>query len=45
MLGRYIIQHGLDRGEEPRLVSRAARLLQAYEVMYWDTLYNASAAS
>jgi len=37
-----VIQQGLDRGEDPRLVSRAARLLQAYELMYWDTLAEAS---
>ncbi len=40
-----VIQHGLDRGEDPRLVGRAARLLQAYELMYWDALYHASVAS
>jgi hypothetical protein len=34
-----IIQQGLDRGTDPRLIQRAARLLQAYELMYWDTLY------
>lgn len=34
-----VIQRGLDRGAEPRLIRRAARLLQAYELMYWDTLY------
>ena len=34
-----IIQQGLDRSTEPRLIQRAARLLQAYELMYWDTLY------
>jgi TENA/THI-4/PQQC family len=34
-----VIQHGLDRGIEPRLIQRAARLLQAYELMYWDALY------
>jgi pyrroloquinoline quinone (PQQ) biosynthesis protein C len=34
-----VIQQGLDRGIEPRLIQRAARLLQAYELMYWDTLY------
>jgi thiaminase len=34
-----VIQQGLDRGIEPRLIHRAARLLQAYELMYWDTLY------
>ena len=37
-----VIQKGLDRGTEPRLIQRAARLLQAYEVMYWDTLYSSS---
>lgn len=37
-----IIQQGLDRGTEPCLVQRAARLLQAYELMYWDTLYGLS---
>jgi thiaminase len=36
---RSVIQQGLDRGTEPRLIQRAARLLQAYELMYWDTLY------
>ena len=37
-----VIQQGLDRGTEPRLIQRAARLLQAYELMYWDTLYRNS---
>jgi thiaminase len=37
-----VIQQGLDRGTEPRLIQRAVRLLQAYELMYWDTLYKAS---
>jgi thiaminase len=37
-----IIQQELDRGTEPRLIQRAVRLLQAYELMYWDTLYGAS---
>ena len=37
-----VIQQGLDRGIEPRLIQRAARLLQAYELMYWDALYSAS---
>ena len=38
-----VIQQGLDHGAEPRLIQRAARLLQAYELMYWDTLYKSSA--
>jgi thiaminase len=37
-----VIQQGLDCGTEPRLIQRAARLLQAYELMYWDTLYRTS---
>ena len=37
-----VIQQGLDRGAEPRLIQRAARSLQAYELMYWDTLYRTS---
>jgi hypothetical protein len=37
-----IIQEGLDRGTDRRLIRRAARLLQAYELMYWDALYVAS---
>jgi TENA/THI-4/PQQC family len=37
-----VIQQGLDRSIEPRLIQRAARLLQAYELMYWDTLYTTS---
>jgi thiaminase len=37
-----VIQQGLDRGTAPHLIQRAARLLQAYELMYWDTLYRVS---
>jgi pyrroloquinoline quinone (PQQ) biosynthesis protein C len=37
-----VIQYGLDRGADVRAVARAARLIQAYELMYWDTLYEAS---
>ncbi|HSF57433.1 MAG TPA: hypothetical protein VLD83_05140 [Candidatus Binatia bacterium] len=39
-----VIQQGLDRGTEPRLIRRAARLLQAYELMYWDALYKTSSS-
>jgi pyrroloquinoline quinone (PQQ) biosynthesis protein C len=39
-----VIQAGLDRGGDRRLIGRAARLLQAYEALYWDTLEQASAA-
>ena len=37
-----VIQHGLDRGVDLRGVARAARLIQAYELLFWDTLYEAS---
>ncbi len=37
-----VIQDGLDRGVDLRGVARAARLIQAYELMYWDTVYEAS---
>jgi pyrroloquinoline quinone (PQQ) biosynthesis protein C len=33
-----VIAAGLERGVPPRLVRRAARLLQGYELLYWDTL-------
>lgn len=37
-----VIERGLDQGGEPRLLHRSARLLQAYELMYWDQLHDAS---
>jgi len=38
-----VIQAGLDRGVDAASVGRAARMIQAYELMYWDALYEASA--
>ena len=38
-----VIQDGLDRGVDAQAVARAARLIQAYELMYWDSLHQASA--
>ncbi len=35
-----VVQEGLDRGIEPSLIRRAARMLQGYELLYWDTLYH-----
>lgn len=37
-----VIEAGLSRGVEVRSIRRAARLLQDYELMYWDTLYRFS---
>lgn len=39
-----VIQSGLDRGIDPKTIARSARMIQAYEIMYWDTLYEASEA-
>ena len=36
-----VIQSGLDRGLDPASIARAARMIQAYEIMYWDTLHEA----
>ena len=36
-----VIDAGLARGVPERLVRRAPRLLQGYEVLFWDTLYEA----
>ncbi len=33
-----IIQDGLDQGVKPEQIHRAARLFQAYEKMFWDTM-------
>ena len=33
-----VIDDGLARHIEPRLIARSARLLQGYELMYWDTM-------
>ncbi len=33
-----VVEAGLKQGADPRLIKRAARLLQGYEKLYWDTL-------
>ena len=37
-----VIQGGLDRGVVPEAIREAARLLQQYEMMYWDALQSVS---
>jgi hypothetical protein len=37
-----VIQEDLDRGGDPTGVLRAVRLLQAYELLYWDSLWGAA---
>jgi len=39
-----VVAGGLVRGVDPRLIKRAARLLQGYEKLYWDTLHALSGA-
>ena len=37
-----IVQNGLDRGIPERLIHRAARMLQGYELMFWDAMASAA---
>lgn len=37
-----VIQGGLDRGVAPSAITRAARMLQGYELMYWDSMAEAA---
>ena len=37
-----VIQGALDRGVEPAFIHRAARMLQAYELMFWDAMAEAT---
>jgi hypothetical protein len=36
-----VADHGLTAGDSPTGARRAARLLQAYELMFWDALADA----
>ncbi len=40
-----IVQAALDRGVEPTRIRRAAQLLQAYELLYWDAMLEAATSS
>jgi pyrroloquinoline quinone (PQQ) biosynthesis protein C len=40
-----VIQAGLDRGVSTALIARAARMLQGYELMYWDSMAEAASVS
>jgi pyrroloquinoline quinone (PQQ) biosynthesis protein C len=37
-----VVQGGLDRGVASALIERVARLLQGYELMYWDSMAEAA---
>jgi pyrroloquinoline quinone (PQQ) biosynthesis protein C len=43
-LALAVIAAGLQRGIAAQRVVRAARMLQGYELMFWDTVYTLSAA-
>lgn len=40
--GLAVVAEGLGQGVAPGLIHRAARLLQGYELLCWDTLQTAS---
>lgn len=40
-----VIQAAIDRGVDPALIHRAARMLQAYELMFWDAMAEAAGMS
>ena len=40
--GLEVVGEGLEQGVDPVLVRRAARLLQRYELMFWDTMWDRS---
>jgi thiaminase len=37
-----VVEAGLARGAEPRLIRRAGRLLQGYELLFWDAVFATS---
>ena len=42
--GLGVVDEGLAEGVEPARLRRAARLLQGYELLYWDTMLQATQA-
>jgi pyrroloquinoline quinone (PQQ) biosynthesis protein C len=40
-----VVEAGLQRGIAERLIRRAPRMLQGYEAMFWDTLYESVSPS
>jgi thiaminase len=39
---RLVINAGIAQGVDPRSIKEAARMLQGYELMFWDALYRVS---
>jgi thiaminase len=40
--GLAVVEEGLQQGADPVRIRRAARLLQGYELLYWDTMWEAA---
>ena len=41
-MGLEVIEEGLDHGVDPILIRRSVRLLQRYELMFWETMWERS---
>ncbi len=37
--GLAVVEEGLEKGADPVLIRRAARMLQRYELLFWDTMW------
>ncbi len=40
--GLVVVEEGLEQGVDPVRIRRAARLLQGFELLYWDTMWEAA---
>jgi len=40
--GLAVVEEGLAQGADPVCIRRAARLLQGFELLYWDTMWEAT---
>ena len=40
--GLAVVGEGLQQGADPVRIRRAARLLQWFELLYWDTVWEAA---
>jgi len=40
--GLAVVEEGLGHGADPLRIRRAARLLQGFELLYWDTMWEAA---
>ena len=40
--GLSVVEEGLVQGADPVRIRRAARLLQGFELLYWDTMWETS---